>query len=323
VSWLGAGPGDHVYLLQRGGLDLSIWTSAGEEVGGLFPNQLAYPHSVRIQRLASGENRIWITDMPSPDQQVVPVGHCVKEFDEAGQLLSTIGRCGADTGGSGLDPVQFDKVTDIAFDSKGMRWISDGDIGGLNNRVLQLNADGLVLQVWSAPGNQPGSAPGQFNLPHALDIDACDRVFIADTLNHRVQVIRTDGTFLQQLQCFGADGVYGLRLSKAAGAGGAFLATTSSPTSSPTGGTVRLFQVAPSCTAPLPMPDGCMTTAQWTVTLPPSPVTALLHSIDVGADGGLYIATLGGDLPPQKWIPVEASRPSNTGNEPGQPNRER
>ena len=28
-------------------------------------------------------------------------------------------------------------------------------------------------------------------------------------------------------------------------------------------------------------------------------MTAMLHSIDVGADGGVYIATLGGNLPPQ------------------------
>ncbi len=311
VSWLGAGFGSHVYLLQRGGLDLTIWTSAGTEVAGLFPNQLAYPHSVRIRELPSGENHIWVTDMPPPALQVVPVGHCVKEFNESGQLLSTIGSCGANTGGSGLDPVQFDKVTDIAFDSKGMRWISDGDVGGLNNRVLQLDTDGNVLQVWSAPNNQPGSGPGQFNLPHALDIDDCDRVYIADTLNNRIQVIRTDGTFLQQLQCFGTDGVYGLRLTKPPRTGGTLLATTSSPTSNPSGGTVRIFPVAQSCSVPMPVPNGCTPYAQWGITLPASPMTAMLHSIDFGPDGSVYIATLGGNLPPQKWIPVSTPRPSD------------
>ena len=79
-----------------------------------------------------------------------------------------------------------------------------------------------------------------------------------------------------------------------------------------TGGTVRLFPVAPSCTAPLPVPNGCATSAQFGVSLPPAPMTAMLHSIDVGADGGLYIATLGGDLSPQKWAPVAASRPADS-----------
>jgi hypothetical protein len=302
VSWLTVGPGGNVYLLQRSGSDASIWSPAGQLLNQWPMDQLQYPHSLRVQQLPSGENRIWITDMVPPPFQIVPRGHCVKEFSEAGQLLSTIGSCGIGTQGSGLNPVQFDKVTDIAFDSQGLRWISDGDLGGLNNRVLQLDANNVVLQVWSAPGNQPGSGPGQFNLPHALDIDACDRVFVADALNNRIQVIRTDGTFLQQLQCFGTDGVYGLRVKNANGT--LQLATTSSPTSNPTGGTVRLFDVAPSCSAPQPVPGGCTTTAQWGITLPPSPMTGMLHSVDMAADGSLYIATLGGNLPPQKWIPV-------------------
>ncbi len=313
VSWLTVGPQDSIYVLQRGGFDVSIWSPGGQVVAQWWPNQLLYPHSLRIQRLPSGENRIWVTDMvPPPQQQVVPQGHCVKEFSVGGQLLGTIGACGGDTQGTGLDPVQFDKVTDIAFDSRGLRWISDGDLGGLNNRVLQLDADGRVLQVWSAPGNQPGSGPGQFNLPHALDIDSCDRVFIADTLNHRIQVIRTDGTFLQQLQCFGSDGVYGLRVAKSSTSGSLQLATTSSPTSHPAGGTVRLFDVAPSCTAAQPVPGNCTTSAQWDIALPPSPMTGMLHSIDVGSDGGIYIATLGGNLPPQKWVPVQSSRATNS-----------
>jgi hypothetical protein len=305
VSWLTVGPAGNIYLLQRGGLDVSVWNPSGSLTRQWFPNQLRYPHSLRVQQLPGGENRYWVTDMVVPPGQVVPQGNCVKQFTEGGELLGSIGACGPGGQGSGLDPVQFDKVTDIAFDSQGRRWISDGDVGGLNNRVLQLDAGGNVLQVWSAPGNQPGSGPGQFNLPHALDIDACDRVFIADTLNHRIQVIRTDGTFQQQLQCFGTDGVYGMRVATLP-SGALQLATTSSPTSNPTGGTVRLFDVSPACSAPLPVPGNCTTSAQWDIALPQSPTTGMLHSIDVGADGGLYIATLGGNLPPQKWIPVQS-----------------
>ena len=159
-------------------------------------------------------------------------------------------------------------------------------------------------------GQSTRQRPGPFHLPHALDIDACDRVFIADTLNNRVQIIRTDGTFQQQLQCFGTDGVYGLRVKSIGGR--LQLATTSSPTSNPSGGTVRLFPVAPSCSAPQPVPGNCTTSAQWDITLPPSPMTAMLHSIDVGADGGVYIATLGGNLPPQKSIPAQSPAPANS-----------
>lgn len=305
VSWLTVAPGDNIYMLQRAGADVSIWSSAGQVLHRWWMDELQFPHSLRTHTDADGEH-IWVTDMVPPGIQagpgVVPHGHCVKEFSESGKRLGTIGICGE--GRAGLNPVQFDKVTDIAFDSQGLRWISDGDLGGLNNRVLQLDRNGNVLQVWSAPGNQPGNGPREFNLPHALDIDSCDRVFVADTLNHRIQVIRTDGTVLQQLQCFGTDGVYGLRLTKPNASGRLRLATTSSPTQNPTGGTVRLFNVAPSCTAPKPVPDDCTTAAQWDIALPPSPMTAMLHSVDVDSTGGIYIATLGGNLPPQKWVPV-------------------
>jgi hypothetical protein len=309
VSWLAVAPGDNIYMLQRAGADVSVWSPAGQVLAQWWMDELQYPHSLRIQNDADGEH-IWVTDMVPPGIQagpgVVPRGHCVKEFSQSDRRLGTIGTCGE--GGTGLDPVQFDKVTDIAFDSQGLRWISDGDLGGLNNRVLQLDRNGKVLQVWSAPGNQPGSGPREFNLPHALDIDSCDRVFVADTLNHRVQVIRTDGTVLQQLQCFGSDGVYGLRLTKANASGRLQLATTSSPTQNPTGGAVRLFNVAANCTAPKPVLDDCTTAAQWDIALPPSPMTGMLHSVDVDSTGGIYIATLGGNLPPQKWVPVSSPK---------------
>ena len=63
VSWLTVGPAGNIYLLQRGGLDVSVWNPAGPMLNGWFPNQLLYPHSLRVQHLPGGENRIWVTDM--------------------------------------------------------------------------------------------------------------------------------------------------------------------------------------------------------------------------------------------------------------------
>jgi hypothetical protein len=139
-----------------------------------------------------------------------------------------------------------------------------------------------------------------------LDIDSCDRVFVADTLNHRIQVIGVDGTVLQQLQCFGGEGVYGMRVATAGGASRLF--ATSWPTSGGSSGSVRAFALANACGAPKPLPGDCATTAQWTIDLPPSAAPPMLHTIDVGDDGAVYIATLGGNLPPQKWVPANSPR---------------
>lgn len=70
--------------------------------------------------------------------------------------------------GPGHRTTQPDEVTDIAWDAVGNLLVSDGDLNGLNNRVLKLNPKGQVIASWSASGGKPGSGPGQFNLPHAV-----------------------------------------------------------------------------------------------------------------------------------------------------------
>lgn len=313
VSWVTVSPaGTDLYVLQRGPPAVSVWTPAGQLLRAWPTQALGDPHSLRFQTRPDGSWRIWITDMAPPQSAGQGWGHCLKQFDTAGNLLGTLGVCGPNSQGSGLKPVQFDKVTDVGFDSRGNAWVTDGDLGGLNNRVLQINPSGQVLQAWSAPGNQPGAGPKQFNLPHAIDVDACDRVWVADALNHRVQVIRADGTYLQSLACFGTDGVYGVRVRRAPIPGQMQLVATSSPTSAPTAGTVQVFNVAPQCSAAVPVPAGCSPVATWSIALPGATSTAMLHAVDASSDSlSLYFATLGGVLAPQRWDRIDArqSRP--------------
>jgi len=44
----------------------------------------------------------------------------------------------------------------------------------------------------------PGNAPGQFNFPRAVAVDAEGRIYVADSGNNRVQVFNPDGSFLRQ-----------------------------------------------------------------------------------------------------------------------------
>jgi ABC-type Fe3+ transport system permease subunit/DNA-binding beta-propeller fold protein YncE len=44
---------------------------------------------------------------------------------------------------------------------------------------------------------QAGNAPGEFNRPEGLCVDNQDRVYVADSCNHRIQVFARDGTFLR------------------------------------------------------------------------------------------------------------------------------
>jgi streptogramin lyase len=45
---------------------------------------------------------------------------------------------------------------------------------------------------------EPGSAPGQFLLPHAVWVDSQDRVWVVDRENYRIQIFNKDGKFLDQ-----------------------------------------------------------------------------------------------------------------------------
>lgn len=301
VSWVTLSPtGNEIYFLQRGAPAVSVWDLQGNHLRSWDTTELGCPHSLTFQLGNDGNYYAWITDMAPPLTAGTFCGHCIKQFDMEGNYLGSIGTCGVNTEGTGINPVQFDKVTNVAFDSAGFIWVTDGDINGLNNRVLQINpATQEVLQAWCAPGDQPGSGPGQFNLPHALAIDEYDRVWIADALNNRVQVIETAGTFLQQLACFGADGVYGICVRKTQEAGYFQLITSSSPTSSPTGGTIKIFEVA---AGENPVPGGCSTTYQWDIDLPQGTSEAMLHMVEATEFAeSIFIAPLGGDLPPQKW----------------------
>lgn len=306
VSWVNREPKSKlIYVLQRSAPTVSAWTTDGSLVSNWNTQALGDPHSISFQARSDGSTVAWITDMAPPQPAGQGFGHCLKAFTLSGTPLSTIGTCAANSQGTGLNPVQFDKVTDVTWDAAGALLVSDGDVGGLNNRVLKLSPQGKVLKDWSAPGNQPGSGPAQFNLPHAVLIDRCDRMWVADALNHRVQVIGSDGTYHGALTSFGDLGVYALAFgnphaSSESASAQAILFVGASPSSGGGTGTVFLFAAPMDCVHP----DiaNLQAFASFDVPVPASTSTTLLHSMTVDPDTwDVYLAFLGGSLAPQKW----------------------
>ncbi len=99
------------------------------------------------------------------------------------------------------EPGRFRQVTDVAFDSTGNAYISDGYI---NSRVAKVDKDGNWLKSWGERGN----GPGQFNTPHSIAVDAKNNIYVADRGNHRIQVFDSDGNFerADRDRCAGAAG---------------------------------------------------------------------------------------------------------------------
>jgi hypothetical protein len=303
VSWVERDPSSKlIYLLQRSTPPVSAWTTSGDLVSSWTTQTLGDPHSISFQPNSGASTSVWITDMAPPLLAGQGYGHCLKQFSLTGNPTSTIGTCAENSQGTGLSPVQFDEVTDIAWDHAGALLVSDGDLHGLNNRVLKLDATGTVLANWSAPGDQPGTGPAQFNLPHALLVDPCDRIWIADALNHRVQALGSDGTYLGSLTTFGELGVYALAFGASSSPPAeTLLFVGASPTSGGGIGTVSIFAVPTDC-APLDV-AGLSPFARFDVPIPSSTSMTLLHSLTVDPETwDVYVAVLGGNLPPQKWV---------------------
>ena len=59
----------------------------------------------------------------------------------------------------------FCGTSDVAFAPNGHVFVTDGYA---NNRVLEYSADGKRLSEWGSAG----TGPGQFRLPHSIDIDS-------------------------------------------------------------------------------------------------------------------------------------------------------
>jgi DNA-binding beta-propeller fold protein YncE len=145
-------------------------------------------HTVRIDK----NDNIWAIDKGSD---------MVIEFNQAGRVMMVFGRRKESTDEDSkpwehvnppLPAVNglFRQPTDVAWDSEGNIYITDGYI---NSRVAKYDKNGDWVKSWGTRG----TAPGQFNLPHAIVIDRNNNIYVGDRSNRRVQVFDTDGRFLR------------------------------------------------------------------------------------------------------------------------------
>ena len=148
----------------------------------------SFAHTVRIDK----DDNIWAVDKGSD---------LVVKFNPAGRIIWVFGRrkeSADDETGPWEHPQPplahvdglFRQPTDVAWDSKGNTYISDGYI---NSRVAKYDANGNWVKSWG----EPGTGPGQFRLPHAIAVDAQDRIYVGDRSNRRIQVFDAEGTFLR------------------------------------------------------------------------------------------------------------------------------
>src|SRR5216684_624383 len=105
--------------------------------------------------------------------------HPIVIFDRDGKFLSSWG--------AGL--FKFPHAIRIVQEGgQDVVWLCDEH----HNRFYKFSPDAKYLFSWG----EPGTAPGQFNLPHGVWIDRRGRVLVADRENDRVQVFDQSGKLL-------------------------------------------------------------------------------------------------------------------------------
>jgi sugar lactone lactonase YvrE len=151
------------------------------------------PHGLHVDR----DGNVWVTDGLGRDGK----GHQVIKFSPDGQVLLRLGKAGL----AGDGPGEFNAPSAVVTAPNGDIFIADGHGGNTNARIVKFTKDGRFIKTWGTKG----SAPGEFDTPHAIAIDSRARLFVGDRNNNRIQIFDQDGNCLDQwLQFSRPSGVF-------------------------------------------------------------------------------------------------------------------
>jgi DNA-binding beta-propeller fold protein YncE len=162
---------DRVYVYSRSAHPMVVFDRDGNFLASWGEDILKDAHGIYID----GEDNVYCVERET---------HCLRKFTCDGKLLMTVGT--PHHMGEPGDP--FRLPTDVAFDSKGYMYITDGYD---NARVHKYTPDGRLIKSWG----EPGTGPGQFNLVHCVRIDQHDRLWVLDRTNNRIQFFDTEGRY--------------------------------------------------------------------------------------------------------------------------------
>jgi DNA-binding beta-propeller fold protein YncE len=140
----------------------------------------SYAHTVRYDK----DDNLWAVDKGSDMiVRINPEGHVTMVFGRKKEASDNAEPWERVTPPRPPVPGQFRQPTDVAWDTEGNIYISDGYI---NSRVAKFTKDG----DWVASLGEPGGGKlGNMNTPHTIANDAKGFIYVGDRGNRRIQVI--------------------------------------------------------------------------------------------------------------------------------------
>ncbi len=185
-------PAPNVLEFDPEGNLVNHWGGPGE--GYEWPSS---NHGITVDH----KDNIWIGGNGSSDSHIL-------KFSRDGKFLAQYGSAGAETNSHSTE--NFGSVAEIAFDPQADEaYVADGY---RNKRVAVLDVDtGALKRYWGAYGNepedidlgpfQPGGEPAKHfrNPVHCAQPSNDGLVYVCDRVNNRLQVFRTDGTFVKEI----------------------------------------------------------------------------------------------------------------------------
>jgi hypothetical protein len=99
-------------------------------------------------------------------------------------------------GVAGAGPDEFNAPSAVLVAPNGDIFVADGHGGNTNARIVKFSKDGKFIKSWG----KKGSSPGEFDIPHALAMDARGRLFVgivrttASRFSTRTETTSTSGS---------------------------------------------------------------------------------------------------------------------------------
>jgi DNA-binding beta-propeller fold protein YncE len=166
---------DRVYIGSRGNHPILIFDRDGGFVSCWGEGHLVDPHGLYL----GPDDTIYVVDAKT---------HTVEKRTLGGDILMTLGVRFRTPPMMLRTP--FNQPTGVVLGPDGEIFVADG-YG--NFLVHKFSPEGELLKTWG----EHGSGPGQFELPHKLDIDGQGRLYVCDRNNDRIQIFSLDGELIE------------------------------------------------------------------------------------------------------------------------------